>query len=458
MLVMAEPSTSSRLVVGEYELHDRIGEGGFAFVHAARKRGVPGFSPIVAVKRLKPALADDRDAVAALVEEVRTSSLVHHPNVVTTLDAVAEGRDVLLVLELVIGASLARLIANAKKRGERAPPPVACAIVAGMLRGLAAAHEARHGGELLGLVHRDVSPENVLVDEHGTAKLSDFGIAKARGRLLATAPDVLKGKLRYMSPEYLRGTTIDARADVHAAGVVLWEVLTGRAAFAGDDDAVIKAICAAELAPPSTLADTPPSLDRVIAKSVTRTSAERYGSARAMLDELESAAPAATAEEVARWLASTAPDELASLRSAVSVLEREATAVNLVASAAPPKGVAEAPARGAWTRGRMLLLLCVVPICAGLVFAMTRDRPAGEREGAAPVERTIASASSAPPSPAAPSPAESAAVTPSATTTVATPRTPAVRAGTRAHGRTKACEPPWTLDEKGIKHYKDECL
>jgi serine/threonine protein kinase len=460
---MSERSTSPRLVVGEYELDDCIGEGGCAFVHVARKRGVPGFSPFVAVKRLKPALADDRDAVTALVEEARISSRVHHPNVVRTLDVVTDGSDVLLVLELVVGAPLSRLMSRAKKQGKRVPPPVACAVVAGMLRGLAAAHEAREGGELLGLVHRDVSPENVLVDEHGTSKLSDFGIAKARGRLLATAPDVIKGKLRYMAPEYLRGDPIDARADVHAAGVVLWEALTGRAAFAdiaGDDAAIVRAVCAGDLAPPSTLADVPGALDRIITKSVTRAPAERYGSARAMLEELESIAPLASSEEVARWVSETAPDELAKLRAAVSVLERDATVIDLVVGGGRREHVSVVPRRDAWPgRHRVLLLAAAIPIAALLVFALMRERDQGGPSGAEPLG---ASASRTSPRADVTSELGPVDVAPSAMSsanaTAVAPHAAGGRPGTRVRTRGKACEPPWTVDEKGIKHYKDECL
>src|SRR3984885_9026799 len=227
----ARPPPPRRYVIG-----DEIAAGGMATVHLGRMRGGGGFARTVAIKRLHAQYAKDPDFFAMLLDEGRLAASIHHPNVVATLDVVASGDDLFVVMEYLHGAPLNTILRDTVRRGERIPPPVAAAIVAGALRGLHAAHEARDaGGALLGVVHRDVSPQNILVGVDGTARVLDFGIAKARGRAHATATGQIKGKFAYMPPEQLHGEELDRRADVYAAGVVLWESLVGGRLFLGTD-------------------------------------------------------------------------------------------------------------------------------------------------------------------------------------------------------------------------------
>src|ERR1019366_7046955 len=194
-------------VVGRYLLHGEIASGGMGTAHFAR----------------------DPEFVKMFYDEARLAACIAHPNVVPTLDVFAEGDEVFLVMEYVRGVSLAQLARMGRVAGARMPANIGLAVVGGMLQGLHAAHEARNDrGEPLELVHRDVSPQNVLVGIDGIARLLYFGVAKAAGRLQTTREGQLKGKLAYMAPEQVHGAALTRRADIYGASVVLWEVLTGR--------------------------------------------------------------------------------------------------------------------------------------------------------------------------------------------------------------------------------------
>ena len=180
---MSEGTLERGRTVGRYTVFGEIASGGMASVHLGRLQGTGGFARTVAIKRLHPALAKDSQLVTMLLDEARTSARIQHPNVVSTLDVIEDQDEVLLVLEYVHGESLANLLATVARKGQRAPVEVVAAIVAGALHGLHAAHEAKdEKGAPLELVHRDVSPQNILVDDNGNARLLDFGVAKALGR------------------------------------------------------------------------------------------------------------------------------------------------------------------------------------------------------------------------------------------------------------------------------------
>ena len=232
---MVSPNASGVRIAGRYVLCDEIAHGGMATVYVGRLVGSAGFARTVAIKRLHAAYARDPDFVSMFVDEARLAARIHHPNVVSTLDVVALEGELFLVMEYIQGESLARLERLASDRGDRIPEAMAASMIAGILHGLHAAHEARdERGEPLGIVHRDVSPQNVLVGVDGVARVLDFGIAKAAGRIQTTRDGQLKGKLAYMSPEQLRGE-VTRTTDVYAAGVVLWEALTGRQLFVGEN-------------------------------------------------------------------------------------------------------------------------------------------------------------------------------------------------------------------------------
>src|SRR5271154_2384991 len=205
--------------IGRYLLFGEIASGGMATVHFGRLSGPAGFSRTVAIKRLHPNLAKDPEFVAMFLDEARLAARIRHPNVIPTLDVVATEGEIFLVMDYVQGESLSRLIRAAVARGERIPPDMVAALMVGVLHGLHAAHEAKSDhGEPLGIVHRDVSPHNILVGTDGAARVLDFGVAKAIGRSQNTREGQIKGKLAYMAPEQVRGS-VSRRTDVYAASV-----------------------------------------------------------------------------------------------------------------------------------------------------------------------------------------------------------------------------------------------
>ena len=211
-----------------------------ATVHLARQLGAAGFARIVAVKRLHERYARDPEFVAMFLDEARLVGRIRHPNVVQTLDVVAEknadgGSELFIVMEYVHGESLVRLLAAARTKDEPVPLKIASAIMIGALQGLHAAHEAKsEAGQPLNIVHRDISPHNILVGIDGVARVLDFGVAKASERVSSTTKGEVKGKLAYMAPEQLNGGEADRRTDVFAAGIVFWEVLAGQRLFVAE--------------------------------------------------------------------------------------------------------------------------------------------------------------------------------------------------------------------------------
>src|SRR6478735_4786266 len=193
---------TSPLTIGRYAFHAEIASGGMATVHFARLVGPGNFSRIVAAKRLLPHLVKDQNFTAMLMDEARVAARIHHQNVLSTLDIVSTGEELVIVMEYVHGESLARLMRTAHDMGDVVPLPIAVTIIVDALHGLHAAHEAKdENGQSLGLVHRDISPQNLLVGVDGVTKIADFGIAMAAGRSQETRDGTIKGKLSYMAPE-----------------------------------------------------------------------------------------------------------------------------------------------------------------------------------------------------------------------------------------------------------------
>jgi len=217
----------SAIHVGRYALHRQIARGGMATIHIARLMGDEGFSRIVAAKRLLPEFAEDAEFVAMFLDEARIASRVHHRNVVPVLDVVATGDEVLLVQEYVHGVPLHRLLGRASQLKAPVPVDIAVAIACQILAGLHATHETTDElGTLLDVVHRDVSPQNVMIATDGTARLLDFGVAKSLMAAHVTREGTYKGKLAYSAPEQLRGAAV-RQSDIYSLSVLLWELLVG---------------------------------------------------------------------------------------------------------------------------------------------------------------------------------------------------------------------------------------
>lgn len=297
-----------------------------ATIHLGRLVGPVGFSRTVAVKTLHPQFAKDPEFVEMFLEEARLASRIQHPNVISTVDvATAEG-EVFLVMEYVAGESLAKLVRSALKKTDRVPVEVAVSILAGMLHGLHATHEAKNEQlEPMHIVHRDVSPQNVLVGLDGVARIFDFGVAKAAAmRSQATTDGQMKGKLSYMSPEQLNSREVDRRTDVFAAGVVAWECLVGRRLFAGSDPGeVLAKVLTLDIPPPI---EVQPAIPRVLSNTVMRalerSPEQRWATARDFAIELERNVVLAAPHVVGEWVEHNASEALQDRRRRVEAVER----------------------------------------------------------------------------------------------------------------------------------------
>ncbi|HEY1533185.1 MAG TPA: serine/threonine-protein kinase, partial [Polyangiaceae bacterium] len=227
-------------VIGRYALYDEIAAGGMAKVHLGRLLGPVGFARTVAIKRLHQQYARDPEFVSMFLDEARLAGRIRHPHVVSTFDVVALSGELFLVMDYVHGVSLSKLVRTVLTQQKRIPVDVLASIMVGALHGLHAAHEARsERGQPLGIVHRDVSPQNIMVGSDGMARVLDFGVAKASWRIQTTRDGQLKGKLSYMAPEQVNGGEIGPWTDVYSAAIVFWEGLTNQRLFNNGDSAAI---------------------------------------------------------------------------------------------------------------------------------------------------------------------------------------------------------------------------
>jgi serine/threonine protein kinase/tetratricopeptide (TPR) repeat protein len=265
-----------------FELIRRLGAGGMAEVFLAKKRGAEGTYKVLVVKRILPSYGASLRFRTMFVEEAQLATRLNHPNVVQVyefFDGGDEGQ--LLAMEYVEGPDLGRLLSSAKAKGQRIDPWTAAWIVAEAAKGLHYAHERKdEGGAPLEIVHRDVSPQNVLLSFEGSVKIADFGIATAK--LFAPDQGVLKGKFGYMSPEQARGEKVDRRSDLYALGVILWEALTGRPLHGAlRDDALLDVVRSGVVEPPSTFVpDVPPELEAIVVKALAPAREDRFANGR----------------------------------------------------------------------------------------------------------------------------------------------------------------------------------
>ncbi len=293
--------------LGNYEPLLELASGGMATVYVARQVGAAGFERLVVIKRVHRHHLGNREFYRMFLDEARVASLVRHPNVVSVIDTVEEGGELFLVMEYVESCALSSLLKTVAHEHDRVPPSIACRIMADTLAGLHAAHEASDmRGEKLELVHRDVSPQNIIVGVDGGSRLIDFGVAKAAHRLTETRSGSLKGKLAYMSPEQAMGKAVDRRVDLFAAGVALHESLTGRRLFQGENDLdTMRRITEMPVRDPSSIAPgVPRSLDPVVQRALVRDPNGRFQTAAEFLEALEGAIPMAPAREVAAYMLS----------------------------------------------------------------------------------------------------------------------------------------------------------
>ena len=274
---------------GKYQLLEIAGEGGMATVWRAVMRWAEGFFRQVAVKQILPSLTEHQRFVEMFIEEARVGSQLQHPNIVQTLDFGKQGEIFYLVLEWVDGLDLRRYVEGHRELGQPTPWPLVTAIGVEALRGLGAAHErVDHWGHRAPVVHRDVTPQNILIGSNGVVKITDFGLSRAKDRARITDPNIVKGKLGYLSPEVAWGKQATERSDLFCLGIVLWEALAAKRLYRGKDDVeVFQAARAAEIPDLRQIRDdVPVELVDALESALTRDPDLRFDSAQQMLRAL----------------------------------------------------------------------------------------------------------------------------------------------------------------------------
>jgi eukaryotic-like serine/threonine-protein kinase len=490
--------------LGRYVIHGELASGGMAAVFYARLMGPSGFARTVAVKRPHAHLLNDRAFAMMLIDEARVASRIRHPNVVSTLDIIETPTALALVMEYVHGESLGRLSSAARAHGERVPLPIAAAILIDALHGMHAAHEATdEQSQPLNIVHRDISPQNLLVGADGITRIADFGIAKAAGRLLTTRDGAVKGKFAYMAPEQIRGHAVTRQTDIFAASIVLWELLTSESLFRGANqgEEIYKCLEGVVEAPSKRDNRVPPAFDAIVLRGLARDMSARYPTAREMAADLERAAPAVRPSEIGAWVERLAGGTLAARAAVIAEMERSASGAEgagsgsaglplMIAPASESSGISARAPRGEQSQvshagvvaerlpppstssrlGRRLAFGAVggllITLASGALWVY-RGSPARAEADAAPPPVLFAPSAPPPLSPlpltppaaplapttsAAPTPplAPTASAAPSASTKPS-PHTPVKRA-------PAGCDPPYIVDAQGREVFKLQCL
>jgi len=320
--------------IAQYDLLTKFATGGMAELFLARELGVAGLERVVVIKRLLPHLADDRESVDMFLREARLVARLNHPNVVRTFELGEEGGEYFLAMEYLHGSTLRELQDLARDQQDGLPLQIALSAIDQACRGLHAAHELRNfEGNLVELIHRDVSPQNLMVTEEGYVKLLDFGVAKAAEGKEATQSGNLKGKFAYMSPEQLHREELDRRSDIFALGVVLWELTTGERLFDRDGELeTMRAITEESVPPPSNRNNSiPDALDAVALRALTKDREQRHQTAEQLREDLVGVAEKRDLlvgeREIADYLEDVADEQLEARRETLQeALDRSLTA------------------------------------------------------------------------------------------------------------------------------------
>ena len=485
--------------VGKYRIVLPLGQGGTADVYLAVAEGPSGFQKLVVVKVLRKSLASDDDFRQMFLSEARLAARLHHPNVVQTNEVIEVDGAPVLVMEYLDGQPLSQVIVRGKQGAFTLAMQLR--VLADALAGLHAAHElADFDGTPLGVVHRDVSPHNLFVTLEGHAKVLDFGIAKLERSMVETEVGTVKGKLRYMAPEQVAGDKLDRRADIYAAGVILWEALTGERMWKTSSESDIRArVLAGDLPTPETAwPEVPESLARICRQALSRAPGDRHATARQLGDELEAAMSelgmTASHREIGATVARLFEDVRTETKRALETkLGRASVATGL--RAVTESGETRVLPPTSWVRRRLALGVIGGAVLTGVAAV------AAWRSGA--LSRRAEHAAPAPPAqiatPAPPPPPANPTAAPPAATTGPGEGAPANAAGLRAvraggDGALKAaakrsqprgpsaappaavlpaapaaspappaapahdCAHPFFVDADGIKRFRPECM
>jgi serine/threonine-protein kinase len=440
MNAAASPVVGDR--IGQYDIVGKLRSGGMGTVYLGQRRGPAGFVRDVVIKLIHPHLVEQERFVEMFMDEARISARINHPNVVQVEELGEDQGRFYLVMERVNGCSFHQLIRQAIRRGERIPMAAAVHIAMKAAMGLHAAHETSDDrGGPLGIVHRDVSPSNILISRDGNVKVIDFGIAKAHGRTVAThASHWPKGKLRYMSPEQAWGWELDRRSDVYSLGVVLWESLTLRALFRADNDLLLlEKVRAPQVPRVSTInADVPLALDLAIAQATACDPEYRPATAGELRGLLAQAVPEAVTfdpEVIGRLVAMASDDAPAIALTLSQELDEEERPTT------PNRASGLGPARPRTRPGRRRMALLVAALGGVGAIGIALAGPWQAKRATPPVAEPRPPAATTPPvapvAPAASAPDESP-VTAAPAADDSRPEAPAAAPGDRTEGEDLA--------------------
>jgi serine/threonine protein kinase len=397
--------------VGRYEVVCRLARGGMAEILLGRLTGPSGFERTVVIKRILPAYTEEQSFVDMFLDEARIAARIHHPNVVQHQELGQDGEQLYLVMEYLDGESLASVQRRSRSRAAPLSHVEAIHIVASAAAGLHAAHEMTdHEGEALGIVHRDISPQNLFVTYRGGVKVMDFGIAKASDRITTTEAGSLKGKIRYMSPEQARGERLDRRSDLFSLGIVLYEITTGHALFRRRTPlASLRAVQDGPIPPPSTIVpDYPAALEAIVMRALARDRDERFDDVEAfrtaLLDVLEELGPETRpAESLAAHMERSFADRIMQKREMVRRVSRGAALDGLPESEVdsdveipsvvvewPEESATQAPSPPRRKRGRALSIAAAVLLAVVAAGGVLYTLEGAEAEDARPPVHALA--------------------------------------------------------------------
>jgi serine/threonine-protein kinase len=385
--------------IGRYDTLGVLGGGGMATVYVGRAVGAGGFERLVAIKVMHPHLAVDPEFVAMFLDEARLAARIRHPNVVATIDVHQGTNDSYLVMDYVEGPSLDAMLRALRGRSAPLPLDIALRIFHDLLGGLHAAHELHApDGSPLGVVHRDVSPQNVLVGTDGVTRITDFGVAQAAARLASTKFGHIKGKLAYAPPEAVLLEPLDRRADLYAAGAVLWEMLTGKPLFESDNELTLGGLVldGVKQRPRDLVPAVPEAIDAVCMRALEQDREKRFSSAAEMSDALDEASSAAGVPVASPRAVAAFVKQLGAHRPAPE---------GTVTRSLPPLATTrlETPAPSATPRSRAALVAAaaVVAVVGAASWVLSRPDAPGSASPVEPARTTPTTSASADPAPSA---------------------------------------------------------
>lgn len=437
----AEEEPTDGVRFGQYVLLEKIATGGMAEVWKARSRGVEGFQKIVAIKKILPHLSDDQDFIEMFIDEAKLAAQLNHNNIIHIYDLGKIHSSYYIAMEYVEGWDLKTILKRAQERDHPMSVELALFAASKIAAALDYAHRKRDFQDReMGLVHRDVSPQNVLISEEGDIKLCDFGIAKAASKVSQTQAGALKGKLQYMSPEQAWGKAIDKRSDVFALAAVLFEMLTGRRLFTGDNDlSILEQVREARVTPPSELnEEVTPEIDRIVMKALQKDPANRYQTAGEMARDIDqilySFKPTPTSADLAIYMHRLSSPEPLPFVEPEPVIEPtpEPAPVAVPAPAVTPS--AAAPAMPAWEEPAAaaaepsarklpvvpIAIAAVVVIAIGVGVMLMR----GKSSAPSTPSPSAAASTASPAAGSVPAPTTTAGAQPAATNTAVAPAQP----------------------------------